>query len=113
MIALNRFRIGQLDDYSTFRLSQRLYGREEEVKLLVRSYQRVAGLLPHSSSDTQTSDPANGETQLAGGLLSTVPSMREDAEPHLFLIKGYSGIGKVSDWPCIRDAWSGCEQLPW
>lgn len=59
---IQRFELGRKDFSERFRIPQRLYGREEEISILLHAFERVA---------------ANGV-------------------PELFLISGYSGIGKSS-----------------
>lgn len=70
---LQKFQIGQLDLYSIFRISQRLYGREAMVTRLIHSYNQV--------SHAQTTAPP---TNAAGP---------QEVAPQLFLISGYSGVG--------------------
>ncbi len=73
---LQSFQMGQMDHYSIFRISQRLYGREEDVQHLINSYQQVArGLVQPPLTE---SEPP------------------ESVAPQLCLISGYSGVGKTS-----------------
>ena len=52
ILSLQSFEIGKLDLYSTFRISQRLYGREDEVHQLIERYQQVCGA-PSSAESLQ------------------------------------------------------------
>lgn len=76
--SLASFEAGQLDQVSTFRLSQKLYGREKEVELLRNAYTRIAQAptLPGTTVATPTAAAAAPAT----------------VAPHLFLISGYSGV---------------------
>jgi ankyrin repeat protein len=69
IIALTEFEAGKVDRASTFRLSQKLYGREREVEQLRQAYARV----------TQPSGPHGSA---AGAPVA----------PQLVLISGYSGV---------------------
>lgn len=71
--SLQSFVVGQLDQVSTFRLSQKLYGREESVARLRAAYARVA------------------QRQPPGSLASA-----SSVAPRLMLLSGYSGVGKTS-----------------
>src|ERR671933_308580 len=59
-----RFKVGELDLFSQFSIPQKLYGREQEVSLLMDAFERV-------------SNPTQGQ----GGV-------------EMMLVSGYSGIGK-------------------
>src|SRR5919202_1984858 len=59
-----RFKVGELDLFSQFSIPQKLYGREQEVTLLMDAFERV-------------SNPTQGQ----GGV-------------EMMLVSGYSGIGK-------------------
>jgi serine/threonine protein kinase len=48
--SLRGFKIGELDLYSQFRISQKLYGRTDEVKQLIASYQAVCAPASYASS---------------------------------------------------------------
>jgi len=76
MAALSGFQPGRVDSVSTFRLSQKLYGREQQVQMLRDTYARVCSAPSKDSSRDR--DP------------KAVP-----AAPQLFLISGYSGVGKT------------------
>ena len=78
-VTTNQFHVGRTDVLSRFRISQRLYGREEQVKILLDAFDRVSG---------ETTVPAT----------PTTPSDQppRPIRPELVLIAGYSGIGKTS-----------------
>ena len=82
--SLAAFRIGLLDVRSNFFVSQKLYGRSAQVQALLDSYQRVCG-------------PRGGAAS-AGGIKSIPvgPGPGPPVAPHLFLVSGYSGVGKTS-----------------
>ena len=76
--ALSGFEPGRLDQVSTFRLSQKLYGREDQVKQLREAYSQLVGSGSGSGSGAGSSGAANWRG------------------PRLFLLSGYSGVGKSS-----------------
>jgi len=74
LISLSSFRAGSLDLLSTFRLSESIYGRDEDIALLRGAYAQICApkeLLPPAAAASMP--PA----------------------PQLFLVSGYSGIGKT------------------
>ena len=76
-VTTNHFHVGRTDVLSRFRISQRLYGREEQVKTLLDAFDRVSG-------ETEPATPSS----------SSIPP--RPVRPELVLIAGYSGIGKTS-----------------
>ena len=76
-VPTTQFHVGRTDVLSRFRISQRLYGREEQVKTLLDAFDRVSG-----------------ETEPATPPLSASPP--RPIRPELVLIAGYSGIGTNS-----------------
>ena len=75
--ASNQFHVGRTDVLSRFRISQRLYGREEQVKVLLDAFDRVSGDIEPATPSPSDSPP-------------------RPVRPELVLIAGYSGIGKTS-----------------
>ena len=75
------FRVGRTDVLSQFRISQKLYGREHQVKVLLDAFARI-------SDDTD--NPLTSRTTSVASLPGRPP------RPELVLIAGYSGIGKTS-----------------
>ncbi len=73
--AIAPFELAQKDASGRFQIPQKLYGREQEVAMLMASFERVAG---------EASPPASG--------LSAVKNSSGSSE--LMLVSGYSGIGK-------------------
>ena len=74
-VTTSQFHVGRTDVLSRFRISQRLYGREEQVKTLLDAFDRVSG-------ETQPTTPSP-----SGGPPRPI-------RPELVLIAGYSGIGQ-------------------
>ncbi|HEY9614464.1 serine/threonine-protein kinase PknK, partial [Allocoleopsis sp.] len=69
---ISRFKVGELDLFSQFLIPQKLYGREQEVSLLMDAFERISN----------PPQPPLGR-QGKGGV-------------EMMLISGYSGIGKSS-----------------
>ena len=69
---ISRFKVGELDLFSQFYIPQKLYGREQEVSLLMDAFERISN----------PPQPPLGR-QGKGGV-------------EMMLISGYSGIGKSS-----------------
>jgi serine/threonine protein kinase len=96
--ALADFRCGQLDDYSTFRVSQKLYGREKQIEQLVAAYARVSGGVgsPNMHSRSTTATTIGG----IGGIGQAAAVARHRSgltvAPQLLLVSGFSGIGKTA-----------------
>src|ERR687885_682177 len=70
---ISRFKVGELDLFSQFSIPQKLYGREQEVRLLMDAFARVA----------------SGQEKRIGNSLSK-------GGVEMMLVSGYSGIGKSS-----------------
>ena len=111
------FTVGRTDVLSQFRLSQRLYGREEQVRVLLSAFARVSGDDPDVVYGDWTDQQSEDNHSLSA---ASTPSSSPSASPgypsspphpsptHLFnhppqaprpelvLIAGYSGIGKTS-----------------
>lgn len=67
--------MGQTDILSQFHVSQKLYGRQEQVDQLLEAFSRISTPVPNWES---------------GGPELVAP------RPELLLVCGYSGIGKTS-----------------
>jgi serine/threonine protein kinase len=94
--ALRAFRVGQVDQVSTFRLSQRLYGRMEQVEQLRKAYESIARDHAHALSTAHSPR------------LSPCSPTRVQA-PQLFVISGYSGVGQCI---CFTHLFLICFVLP-
>jgi predicted ATPase/serine phosphatase RsbU (regulator of sigma subunit)/tRNA A-37 threonylcarbamoyl transferase component Bud32 len=68
------FPLGQQDFSSKFQISQRLYGREREVEMLLAAFDRVAGIQKDENPQSQ------------------IPNRKSPIE--MILVAGYSGMGK-------------------
>jgi len=68
------FALGQQDFSSKFQISQRLYGREREVEMLLAAFERVAGIQKDENPQSQ------------------IPNRKSPIE--MMLVAGYSGMGK-------------------
>ena len=82
---IETFPLGTEDITSQFQIPQKLYGREKEVHCLLTAFERVTGRL------------GDGETGSHKGLASASRGdgeTRRQSNSELFLISGYSGIGK-------------------
>jgi hypothetical protein len=99
---LSSFRVGKLDAFSTFRLSQKLYGRERDFELLRQAYAAVCTDQNHNLQ-RRSSMPSNfvlSDYNSSGVSIQSVESNPVEPQlsvrhvaPQLFLISGYSGIG--------------------
>ncbi|MBD0302393.1 MAG: protein kinase, partial [Tolypothrix sp. T3-bin4] len=69
---ISHFKVGELDSFSQFSIPQKLYGREQEVSLLMDAFKRVS-----NSPDPPLSKERKGRVEM-------------------ILVSGYSGIGKSS-----------------
>lgn len=72
---ISHFKVGELDLFSQFSIPQKLYGREQEVSLLMDAFERV-------------SNPPQPP-------LSS-PLGKQEGRVEMMLVSGYSGIGKSS-----------------
>ena len=80
-----QFIIGKTDIDSTFRVSTKLYGRQNEVNILLAAFDRVSGSNGLTYNNNYSAIPSRRTPQLiATGL------------PELILLGGVSGIGKTS-----------------
>ena len=129
------FSVGRMDVLSQFRISQKLYGREQQVRVLLDAFARVSGddvqsvydewSDNHDGSDdngtsnthTRSTEPAH--TAATANSLhmprshhspppsshSSTPSPRPPPRPELVLIAGYSGIGQCTHHITYLFAW--------
>ncbi|MBP0021672.1 MAG: AAA family ATPase [Cyanobacteria bacterium SBLK] len=83
------FELGERDLCDRFNIPEKLYGREEEVKILLAAFERVSG----RGASERRSVGASGESRL-----QTLPSsLASPASPSgLLLVAGFSGIGKTA-----------------
>ena len=94
-LPVSDFPVGRTDVLSQFRISQKLYGREEQVK-------RPAGRLqPHQRRGSRAASLTAASQQAASGpaALAHLPVISASpcsapSRPELVLIAGYSGIGQ-------------------
>ncbi|HAX86884.1 MAG TPA: hypothetical protein DCY91_11645 [Cyanobacteria bacterium UBA11370] len=90
-----RFSLSNQDVADKFQISQKLYGREQEIKILLAAFERVSGGLAADFVADVTDGALVFSSDLSGrensgvGSISTLSSKIE-----LMLISGYSGIGK-------------------
>ena len=75
---MDTFIIGKLDYDSTFRVSQKMYGRSEQTKQLLDAFDRISGVSHQSNSQR------------------VHRSISPTGQPELVLVSGFSGIGKTS-----------------
>ena len=113
------FAVGRMDVLSQFRISQKLYGREDQVRVLLDAFARISGddvesvygewNNSHDSTDENGSSRAHtppGDRSHTTAIInslhiprqppsshSSTPSPRPPPRPELVLIAGYSGIG--------------------
>lgn len=98
------FSIGELDRFSQFTVTQKLYGREQEVATLLTAFERVAGgTIDENIDDENNSLNNNLNVNAAGTLdeshvasLSSLSSTPQRRQSELILVSGYSGVGKSS-----------------
>jgi len=78
---INPFTLGQQDISSRFQIPQKLYGREQELDLLMTTFGRVS-----QADENENASPPSDDT----------PSQSGQPAPHieLMLVSGYAGIGK-------------------
>ena len=115
------FSVGRMDVLSQFRISQKLYGREQQVRVLLDAFARISGddvesvygewSDNHDSADengssrshTPPADRAHSTTIINSlhrpppphsASTTSTPSPRPPPRPELVLIAGYSGIGQ-------------------
>jgi serine/threonine protein kinase len=84
--ALESFVIGRLDLQSTFFISQKLYGRSQQVQQLRESYQCVCAPAWQDGSQFATQAADQSSSSKSSGVQA----------PHIFFISGWSGVGKTS-----------------
>jgi len=85
---ISRFKVGELDLFSQFYIPQKLYGREQEVSLLMDAFQRVSG------EGTENRVHNLYEEGVEKNFQSKIQNPKSKIE--VMLISGYSGIGKSS-----------------
>lgn len=89
------FRLGQTDQYGQFHVSQKLYGREKQVKQLMNSFDRVSyrsASISHTNTNiyrARSNDNIYPSTNLTHRLIHNV-----NPGPQLLLVRGVSGVGK-------------------
>ena len=106
---IETFPLGTEDITSQFQIPQKLYGREKEVHCLLTAFERVTGrwgdgetgspkgLAGASQGDGETGGLGDWETGRQGVLKDTASHNGEtgrQSSSELFLVSGYSGIGK-------------------
>ncbi len=79
------FSLGTQDISETFHIPQKLYGREQEVQMLLAAFERVAAIATSNNEQHQKSNFSSRPVQN----LSNPRSRTE-----MMLVSGYSGIGK-------------------
>ncbi len=79
------FPLGTQDISETFHIPQKLYGREQEVQMLLAAFERVAAISTSNNEQHRTSNFSSKPVQN----LSNPRSRTE-----MMLVSGYSGIGK-------------------
>ncbi|NEO72377.1 serine/threonine-protein kinase PknK, partial [Moorena sp. SIO3H5] len=79
------FPLGKQDISETFHIPQKLYGREQEVQILLVAFERVAAIATTKNQEPRTSNFSSKPVQN----LSNPRSRTE-----MMLVSGYSGIGK-------------------
>ncbi|MBD2014214.1 AAA family ATPase [Microcoleus sp. FACHB-53] len=77
---ISEFILATADISDRFQIPQKLYGREREVEVLLRAFERVA------------SGEMNAEEEKSELFLSQIPNRKSQIE--MMLVAGYSGIGK-------------------
>lgn len=75
-LASRAYQVGQTDILSQFHVSQKLYGRQDQVDELLQAFHRI-------STPVKNRDPHGGPEFVA-------------PRPEMLLVCGYSGIGKTS-----------------
>jgi len=113
------FSVGRMDVLSQFRISQKLYGREQQVRVLLDAFARISGddvesVFGEWSDSHDRSDDSGASrshtppaerahtaavfnslhTSLTPASNASTPSPRPAPRPELVLIAGYSGIGQ-------------------
>jgi len=84
------FPLGQHDIVDQFQIPQKLYGREQEIALLLAAFDRVAAIPEIAGKETDLVDEAPHEPLLA----EIEASSGEMGKSELMLVAGYPGIGK-------------------
>ncbi len=75
----NNFILGKFDVYDKLHISQKLYGRESEIKTLISACERTFLASPEETKDVHTKKTDNSQPK-----------------SEMILVSGYSGIGKTA-----------------
>ncbi|WP_448603902.1 SpoIIE family protein phosphatase [Thermoleptolyngbya sp.] len=94
--AIAPFPLGQDDASGRFQIPQKLYGREQEVQLLLEGFERVAAGQAIAAGAAERGRVLDGEPMTPSKLPGLRAAMTAAGRSEVMLVAGYSGIGKSS-----------------
>jgi PAS domain S-box-containing protein len=87
------FPLGQHDISDQFQISQKLYGREQEIEILLAAFERVAGT--NAGQEVILSEENQDAEKYQSKIVNRLPwAVQGKSQIEMMLVSGYAGIGK-------------------